>query len=92
LIGHIIWNIDVEVGSGGIMPNHAPLIVTEFGTFTFFPNRIDLGLDVLRNRSIYGSSLSDKYGAGIPSNVEELQPYFFLGNQKDVFALFQVKD
>jgi len=48
LIGHIAQGTErIRVGSGGIMlPNHAPLIVTEnFATLSaLYPDRIDLGL------------------------------------------------
>lgn len=90
LIGHIARGTSkIRVGSGGIMlPNHSPLMVAEqFGTLeTLFPGRIDLGLGrapgtdqktamaLRRNRQ---ENVND-----FPNNIQELQQYFSLENNK----------
>src|SRR5829696_6399170 len=73
----------IRVGSGGVMlPNHAPLVITEqFGTLaSLYPGRIDLGLgrapgtDMLTARALRRDLQSSS--ENFPQDELELQAYF----------------
>lgn len=84
LIGHVAGGTEtIRVGAGGVMlPNHAPLVITEqFGTLeTLYPGRIDLGIgrapgtDRLTMRALRRnlSSVDEDF----PRDVAELLSYF----------------
>lgn len=84
LIGYIAGGTTkIRVGSGGIMlPNHAPLIVSEqFGTLgSLYPNRIDLGLgrapgtDQITAHAIRPDRMQAVHQ--FPEEIGEIQKYF----------------
>lgn len=90
LTGYIAENTSkIRVGSGGVMlPNHSPLIVAEqFGTLAhLYPGRIDLGLGRAPGTDPQTAQAirSDFYQAAqsFPQEIEQIQKYFSLENQK----------
>lgn len=88
LIGHIANSTKtIRIGSGGIMlPNHAPLVVSEqFGTLaTLFPGRIDLGLgrapgtDQLTAQAL---RRDQRAVMDFEGNIKEIQKYLSVHNK-----------
>lgn len=84
VIGHVASHTKtIRIGAGGIMlPNHAPLAITEqFGTLeSLYPGRIDLGLgrapgsDMTTARALRRNLHA--HGEDFPDLVAELQHYF----------------
>ena len=84
VIGHVAMATKrIRVGAGGIMlPNHAPLVITEqFGTLAaLHPGRVDLGLGRAPGTDmITARALRRNLEAGVdgfPNDVVELMGYF----------------
>lgn len=89
LIGRVAQETqNIRVGSGGIMlPNHAPLIISEqFGTLgTMYPGRIDLGLGRApgTDQETAHAIKPGFYQAtqSFPNDIDQIQNYFSIENR-----------